>query len=75
LDWQEFVELDPRYLRPTEVDFLLGDASKAKRELHWEPKVKFRELVRMMVDADLVLAEDEKVIRDHRNNGTEVPIL
>ncbi len=72
LDWKEHVELDPRYLRPTEVDFLLGDASKAKKILDWEPKVKFRELVRMMVDSDLRLAEDEKVVRDHHNNNTEI---
>ena len=53
LDWKKFVEIDPRYYRPTEVDLLLGDASKAKRILKWEPKVRFKELVRMMVDADL----------------------
>jgi GDPmannose 4,6-dehydratase len=53
LDWKEYVEIDPRYYRPTEVDLLQGDASKAKRELRWEPKVRFKELVRMMVDADL----------------------
>ena len=53
LDWHKYVEIDPRYFRPSEVDELRGDMSKAKRELGWEPKVKFRELVRMMVDADL----------------------
>jgi len=53
LDWREYVELDPRYLRPAEVGFLLADASKAHRELEWEPRIKFRELVRIMVDADL----------------------
>jgi GDPmannose 4,6-dehydratase len=53
LDWHKFVEIDPRYFRPSEVDDLRGDMSKARRVLGWEPKVKFPELVRMMVDADL----------------------
>lgn len=53
LDWEEHVEIDPRYFRPTEVDQLLGDASKARRELGWEPKTTFRGLIRMMVAADL----------------------
>lgn len=75
LDWKEYVELDPRYLRPTEVDYLLGDAGKARRVLNWEPKVKFKELVRMMVDSDLKLAEDEKVVRDHRQNNTAAATL
>lgn len=52
LDWRNYVELDPKYLRPAEVDQLVGDASKAKRVLNWEPKVTFKELVRLMVDAD-----------------------
>jgi len=53
LNWQEYVEIDPRYFRPTEVEVLLADATKAKRELGWEPKITFRELVRIMVDADM----------------------
>lgn len=53
LDWQDYVELDPRYLRPAEVDYLVGDAAKAKRAFGWEPKVNFKELVRLMVDADV----------------------
>ncbi|MBX3279274.1 MAG: GDP-mannose 4,6-dehydratase [Acidobacteria bacterium] len=53
LDWREYIEIDPRYFRPAEVDLLVGDASKANRQLGWEPKTKFRELVRLMVDADL----------------------
>jgi GDPmannose 4,6-dehydratase len=52
LDWHRHVEIDPWYYRPAEVDLLVGDASKARRELNWEPKVKFKELVRLMVDAD-----------------------
>jgi GDPmannose 4,6-dehydratase len=53
LDWREFVEIDPRYFRPTEVDHLCADISKVKRELGWEPKVTFDELVKIMMDADL----------------------
>jgi GDPmannose 4,6-dehydratase len=53
LDWKKYVEIDPRYFRPAEVDLLLGDASKAKRKFGWVPKVGFRALVEMMVDADL----------------------
>ncbi len=53
LDWKKFVEIDPRYYRPTEVDVLLGDASKARQMLGWRPKVGLKELVRMMVAADL----------------------
>ena len=60
LDWKKHVELDPRYLRPSEVDLLVGDASRAKEKLGWEPRVKFDELVRMMVDHDLELAKAEK---------------
>jgi len=51
-DWQNFVEIDPRYFRPAEVDVLRGDASKAKEKLGWEPQVKFKELVKIMVDED-----------------------
>jgi GDPmannose 4,6-dehydratase len=54
LDWKKYVEIDPRYYRPTEVDVLQGDASKAKRQLGWEPKVRFRELVRIMIDAEFL---------------------
>lgn len=57
LDWQEHVVQDPRFMRPAEVDLLIGDPSKARRELGWEPRVSFAELVRMMVDADLARVE------------------
>jgi GDPmannose 4,6-dehydratase len=60
LDYQKYVEVDPRYYRPTEVDFLRGDSSKAQRQLGWRPKTSFQELVRLMMDADLELAEREK---------------
>jgi GDPmannose 4,6-dehydratase len=53
LKWEDYVEIDPRYFRPAEVDLLLGDCSKAKQKLGWEPKVTFKELVELMVDADL----------------------
>jgi GDPmannose 4,6-dehydratase len=52
LDWRNYVKTDPRYFRPAEVDLLIGDYSKAKEKLQWEPTVRFQELVRMMVDAD-----------------------
>ena len=52
LDWHDYVTIDPRYFRPSEVDILIGDYSKAKEQLGWEPTVRFQELVRMMVDAD-----------------------
>jgi len=65
LDWRKYVEIDSRYYRPTEVDILQGDASKAKTLLKWEPKITFKQLVRMMTDADMKLAEQEKVLKDH----------
>ena len=66
LDWQDFVEIDPRYYRPAEVDLLQGDASKARKLLGWEPKVSFPEMVRRMVDHDLALAQEE-LHRDSRS--------
>lgn len=59
LDWQQFVEIDPRYFRPAEVDLLIGDATKAREQLGWEPKTDVRELARIMVEHDLDLAERE----------------
>ena len=59
LDWREFVEIDPRYFRPAEVDLLLGDASKARRVLGWEPRTSFRQLVRIMIEGDMALAQRE----------------
>ena len=66
LDWHKHVELDPRYLRPAEVDTLLGDSSKAERELGWRPRVQFKELVRIMVEADLELAKKETHMQNYR---------
>ena len=66
LDWQQYVEVDPRYFRPSEVDVLLGDASKAREKLGWEPTTRFDELVRLMVEADITALEDQlagKVVR------------
>jgi GDPmannose 4,6-dehydratase len=57
-DWERYVRIDPRHFRPAEVDHLIGDASKARRVLGWEPKVDFPELVRLMVDADLKAEQD-----------------
>ena len=59
LDWERFVEVDPRYYRPAEVDFLCGDASKARGMLGWEPKTRFADLVKLMVDGDVRLLDDE----------------
>ncbi|MDQ8180824.1 GDP-mannose 4,6-dehydratase [Pelagicoccus sp. SDUM812005] len=63
LDWEKYVDYDDRYERPAEVDLLIGDPAKAKKQLGWEPKVKFKELVKIMVDADLKLAQDEAKIK------------
>jgi GDPmannose 4,6-dehydratase len=64
LDYRDFVEIDPRYLRPAEVDLLLGDPSKARDKLGWAPDHDFRSLVQMMVESDLQLAVEEQVLRD-----------
>ena len=71
LAWEEFVEFDPRYLRPTEVDHLEGDSSKARSVLGWEPKVGFEELVRMMVDHDRELAIRERLLMTHGHDAGE----
>src|SRR5262249_4680291 len=64
LDWTKYVEIDPRYYRPSEVDLLQGDASKARRELGWEPQVSFKQMVQMMVDHDLKFARNSKGQRE-----------
>ncbi len=64
IDWRKHVKIDPRYFRPAEVDFLLGDATKAKHVLGWQPHVGFKELVRMMVDHDMELARQERTLKD-----------
>ena len=65
LDWNDYVEIDPRYFRPTEVNLLLGDCSKAKKELGWTPKVSCEELAHIMVDHDLELAQNEAQAMAH----------
>jgi len=65
LDWKQYVESDPRYRRPAEVDVLCGDASKARRLLSWEPRVGFEELVTLMIEADAELARKERLIAEH----------
>ena len=57
LDWRKYVEIDPRYYRPAEVDLLIGDYSKARQQLGWEPQTEFGELVKLMVDADVQRVE------------------
>jgi GDPmannose 4,6-dehydratase len=59
LDWKKYVKIDKRYFRPLEVDVLLGDASKARRELKWKPRVSFKQLVKMMLEADMKLVSQE----------------
>jgi GDPmannose 4,6-dehydratase len=66
LDWKKYVEIDPRYYRPAEVDLLIGDYSKAKKQLGWEPRTRFVDLVKLMVDADI------KLLRDHREGRAKV---
>lgn len=66
LDWHKHVEIDPRYYRPAEVDLLIGDSSKAKRQLGWEPKTRFADLARLMVDADVAL------LKAHREGRVKV---
>jgi len=71
MDWQKYVEIDPRYFRPTEVDYLHADPSKARRQLGWEPKITYKKLVPIMVDADLEavglepIGEGLKILDEH----------
>jgi len=68
LDWKRYVEIDPRYFRPAEVDVLQGDATKARTKLGWQPKVTFQELVTQMVDHDLELARVELAVQEQRQS-------
>ncbi|MEM7627140.1 MAG: GDP-mannose 4,6-dehydratase [Planctomycetota bacterium] len=72
LNYEDYVEIDPRYYRPAEVDLLWGDPTKAKRQLGWEPRVTFEELVDMMVDADMAMAAKAKTLIDA---GHEVSMI
>jgi GDPmannose 4,6-dehydratase len=84
LDWQDYVEIDPRYFRPTEVDHLAADITKARRQLQWSPRITFYDLVKIMVDADMRLVgleppgEGDKILRKHGFHwigGDSQPIL
>ena len=66
LDWQKHVKYDARYERPAEVDLLIGDPAKAKKQLGWEPKVRFKELVQIMVDADVEMLEGKGLVHQHQ---------
>ena len=72
LDMNDFVEIDPRYFRPAEVEQLLGDCTKAKKQLGWEPKTSVEELAQMMVEHDLELAARERTLIDA---GHEIPAM
>ena len=65
LEWEKYVKYDARYERPAEVDLLIGDPAKAKRQLGWEPKVRFKELVHIMVDADVEMLEGRRLLHQH----------
>jgi GDPmannose 4,6-dehydratase len=66
LEWDKYVKYDARYERPAEVDLLIGDPAKAKRNLGWEPKVRFKELVQIMVDADVEMLEGKGLVHQHQ---------
>ena len=66
LDWQKFVKTNEKFLRPNEVDHLLGDSSKAKKDLNWNPEVSFEELVKMMVESDIEIANREKILLEKK---------
>ena len=66
IDWQKYVEIDPRYFRSSEVELLLGDPAKAKEKLGWEAKVDLKGLAQMMVDSDMQIAHDEKAVAEAR---------
>jgi GDPmannose 4,6-dehydratase len=66
LNWKNYVQVDPRYFRPAEVDLLLGNASKARTALGWTPKITFKALAKMMTEADWKMAKQEKLLADHQ---------
>jgi GDPmannose 4,6-dehydratase len=74
MDWQKYVEVDSRYFRPAEVDFLLGDASKAKRMMGWSPRVTFKALAKMMTEEDAKLARRERLLAEQeKKEGVKLP--
>lgn len=72
LDWRAHVKIDPKYYRPAEVELLVGDASKAKRELGWEAKIRFKDLVRLMVESDMELAKEEAHMNNYNSSKSDV---
>lgn len=70
IDWRNHVEIDPKYFRPTEVDSLAGDSSKARKKLGWKPVVRFKELVKLMIDADL--KKEELKLNGYKNYKGEI---
>ncbi len=75
MDWKQYVKFDPRYCRPAEVDLLIGDASKAREKLGWQPKVRFEELLKIMVDADLEIARQEAHLNHYCQANSQQPLL
>ena len=71
LDWKQYVDVDPRYFRPAEVDLLLGDATKARQKLGWTPKVTFKQLAKMMTEADWAIARREKALAEHDKQAVQ----
>ena len=69
LNGKTIIKVDPRYFRPTEVDTLLGDATKAKKKLKWHPKISFEQLVNEMISKDLVLAQNEKLLKNYKHKS------
>lgn len=81
LDWERYVRIDPRYFRPTEVELLVANPTKARDKLGWEPKVNFKELVRIMVDADMEAiglkpsGEGKAILARHRLNTIDKALI
>jgi GDPmannose 4,6-dehydratase len=71
LNWKDYVVIDPKFVRPAEVDLLLGDSTKARNKLKWQPRVGFEELVRMMVDYDV----ERYKVSEHSSNSYDTPTL
>lgn len=69
LDWNQYVVVDPKYYRPSEVSALCGDSSKIRKELGWEPKISFEQMINEMIENDMRLAQQEKLIKDHSNGA------
>ena len=69
MEWEKYVSIDPRYFRPSEVDLLLGDPDKARRQLNWKPKVGFKQLAKMMTDSDWALARRERLLVDQGHSS------